>query len=88
MYAHLFPIEAGFQGTMIRRSADPALLAFPERVRDALSPAVVVRTPEGDELVLQSPAYPALGLFARISAEAEPEFFALDLAPATGSSSQ
>jgi hypothetical protein len=73
----------------ISRADDPALLAFPDRVRDALSPTALVSTPDGTELVLASPVYPARSLFARFAASGgEPELFRLDLAPQTGSNVQ
>jgi hypothetical protein len=72
----------------IRRGNDPAFRALPERVRSALSPMAVVLTPEGPEVVLQSPAYPARALFARFDGGSAPSLFALDLAPQTGSAVQ
>lgn len=68
----------------IRRADETALLAFPQRVRDAVSPVAVVSTPTGAELVLASPIYPNRTLFAEFSGDGEPELFALDLDPANG----
>lgn len=67
---------------VIDQGEDPALLSIPSRLRADLGPIALAATPQGTEVVLQSPAYPTRCLFAGFAGPGDvPQLFALDLAP-------